>query len=545
MLKKNLYTEPDNDWANDIKDNPIHISQATSGAKGYYCMGCTKEMQAVKRKNTTYQSYFRHHIKDVDKSKIECVHASKEYRERLAYFYFQRVKQIKVPAIYKFPPKGENGNPKLLEDTKTVVAHRVARELTFYENENGEIKWGKNPEIDERYLLVRPDAVFFDADDKPILFLEFVVTHKPDIDKLNKLKRLGINTVQIIVPKLPEEELEKSISSVSKVKWTYNEIESNTEYIPVSSGDTEGILFIDEEQRKLFEESFKCRSAQIGNLIRSIKRCLESQSYRGAEHNFEREISRIEKATKEHQSKLDGIQEGIESEIKSELREKIQSIEHRRAKFESESSDLEERYNSKRSKITREQNNIEREIELRHEIGGSENSIRNSFGGTEEQLGTEFERARSTNGRSIEREIATISEYRRYEKRLQREIDEYTTFEREFGRIEQELKQQFELFESQELRSFEIEQGRLYSKIKNFGQVRKELEDRIRDEYERRYQQIAKRIDSKNVFGGDELSLRIEKVLQVRGHLDGYQRNIERIKLAKQIVEDETYRKWY
>jgi hypothetical protein len=50
--------EPENDWANDVKDNPIHISQAESGLKGYYCMGCNKEMQAVKMKNPKHQSYF-------------------------------------------------------------------------------------------------------------------------------------------------------------------------------------------------------------------------------------------------------------------------------------------------------------------------------------------------------------------------------------------------------------------------------------------------------------------------------------------------------
>jgi len=154
----NKSLEPDNDWANDVKDNPIHISQAISGLNGYYCMGCNKEMVAVK--GNIRKQHFRHHIKDIDKSKIECVHASKEYRERLAYFYFMRTKQIKVPAVYKYPPKGEEGIPILLQEAKTIVAHRVDREVTFFEDEDGTIHSGKNAKADERYLWIRPDAVF-------------------------------------------------------------------------------------------------------------------------------------------------------------------------------------------------------------------------------------------------------------------------------------------------------------------------------------------------------------------------------------------------
>lgn len=537
-------TDYENDWANDIKDNPIHISQAESGAKGYFCMGCTKEMQAVRKRNPMHQSYFRHHIKNTDINRTECVHASREYREKLAFFYFMRTKQIKVPAVYKYPANSDQGNPVLLQESTIINAHYVDRELTFYENEEGEIKWGKNPEVEERYLLIRPDAVFFDENDKPILFLEFVVTHKPDVDKLIKLKRLGIDTVQIIVPKLPEFELEKSISNVSKIKWAYNDIESNTEYIPTANGYAEGVPYIDEEQRKLFEESFKCRSAQIGNLIRSIKRCLASQSYYRAERLFEQEISRIENATREHQSRLDELQAAIESEVESELRERIQDTGQRREKFESESSDLEARYTSKRNKITGEQENINREIELRYGIGESESSIRNSFGRIEERLGNEFERARSSNGGRIEREIGVVIEYKQLKERLRREIDNHTTFEREFGRIEEELKQKFERSESEEQRNFEIEQGKLHSRSEDFEQVRKGLEDRVRDEFEGKYDHIAKRINSQNVRGGDELSVRIEKILQVRGYLDSYQRDIERINQAKRIVEDGTYKKW-
>lgn len=536
--------ETDNDWANDIRDNPIHISHAKSGAKGYYCMGCTKEMQAVKMKNPKHQSYFRHHVKDVGTTKVECVHASRIYREKLAYFYFMRVKEIKVPAVYKYPPRGQEGNVLLLQDSKTIKAHSVAREITFYENEKGEIMWGKNPKVEERYLLIRPDAVFFNEENKPILFLEFVVTHKIDIEKLTKLKRLGIDTVQIIVPKLPEPELEKSISSITKVKWAYNEIESNTEYLPSATGYPAGVPFIDEEQRKLFEENFNCRAIQIGNLVRTITRCLGSEQYRRTAQLFEQELSRVENATREHRARLDEIQARIENEAGSEFRDRILGIKQRREKFEAESSNLETRYIKKRDEITREQKNLDDEIHLRYGIGETESSIRNRFRAIEERLGNEFERARSATGRDINRESTIIRDYRRHEERIQGEIDEYKAFERDFGKLKDELKQQFERLEDEEQQKFEIKRRELQSKINDFEKAKDRLGEEFRDRFEREHQQIAERIDDKDVRGGDELSTRIEKILQVRGHLDSYKRDIERLEEAKRIIHDGTFKKW-
>lgn len=526
MITKINFTDPENDWANDVKDNPIHISLAESGLMGYYCMGCTKPMQAVKMKNPNHQSYFRHHIKDVDTSKIECVHASKEYREKLAYFYFMRVKQIKVPAVYKYPPKGEEGIPILLEEVKTIVAHRVERELTFYENEEGEIKWGKNPEIDDRYLLIRPDAIFFDKDDKPILFLEFVVTHKPDIDKLIKLQRLGINTVQIIVPKLPEAELEKSISSVSKVKWTYNEIESDAEYIPVSSGDSEGIPFIDEEQRKLFEESYKCRRAQLNNLIQSLKRCVESQSYRGIEHLFEQEISRIEKATREHQSKLDEIQTGIEREIHSELEERRDKLNKRELEFQKNCSNLEGRYRTKRSSIIEKRGYTDREIEFRQRSGTTEEGVRRKFESDEREF--------IIGQKEIESETEFIGNE---EERVIRSIDEDRAFERDFEGKGGSLTIKFEQLAEEERIRFEGNRERIKSENKGFSEFQNQEESGIRRGFEREYEQIAERVNKRDIQGGDELSERIVAILEIRRILDSYTTSKEFIGKFEQGLE--------
>jgi hypothetical protein len=523
------YNAQDNDWAKDVQDSAIHISQATSGAQGYYCMGCDKEMQAVKRINLNYKSYFRHHVKDVDTSKVECVHASRVYREKLAYFYFQRTKKITVPDVYKYPPKGDEGHPMLLQEKETIIAHRVEKEVTFYEDESGLIHRGKNANVDERFLWVRPDAVFFDEFDNPILFIEFVITHKPDTEKLNKLQRLGINTIQIIIPKLPEEELEKTISKVSKVKWAYNEIESNTEYIRIPTGNSEGIPQIDEEQRKLFEESYKCRTAQLNNLLRSINRSLESQSFKDKEQLFEREIQRIEEATREHRSRLDDIQTRIESDIHSELESRREKLAEKRRKLGETSSNLESRYLKRREELKEKQADIDREIELRYSIGRTEEDIRREFGIEEEQIDY------------YQRIVSRQEEY------LDNDTREESRFTDNFEGEESKLERKLGELKKKEQDNFERLREELESKMEGHRELQAEVEDEIRSDFEGGYQQIIKRINNRDIQSDDDLSERIKTILELRGLLDNYdilQKNAERCREGVSVIKSGTWKEW-
>lgn len=521
------YNEQDNDWALDIKENPIHISQAESGAKGYFCMGCNKDMVAAK--GFVNKHYFRHLAKNVAKNNTECVYASRVYREKLAYFYFLRAKQITVPAIYKYPPRGVEGVPYQLIEKQVIQAHKVERELTFYENEEGEISWGKNPQIENRFLLIRPDAVFFNKEGKPILFIEFVITHKPDTEKLNKLQRLGIDTVQIIIPKLPEAELEKSISQVSKIKWTYNEIESNTAYISVFNGNSEGILQIDEEQRKLFEESYKCRAAQINNLIRSINRSLASQSYGRIEQLFEQEIQRIEDATREHQSRLDEIRTGIETSIHSELESRRDEFDKRGGKFRERSSDLEKRYFKRKREIREEQADTVGEIKFRYPVGKSEEDIRREF---------EIEETRIDNEQNI---------IRREERDVEVNLREESRFAHNFEGENRKIEREFEEFENRERELFKKNRKGIQSKDEDYRKLKAEVENELRSEFEGRYQQVVDRINKRDVQSNDELSERIKSILDLRGLLDGatnMQTDLEKYRKGISIINEGTWKEW-
>jgi len=532
------YDEQDNDWANDIKEEPIHISQAKSGANGYYCMGCNKEMQAVKGSKRIH--YFRHHAKDIEHNQIECVHSSREYREKLAYFYFMRVKKIKVPAVYKYPPKGVDGVPSLLREAITISAHRIDREVTFFEDENGEIKWGKKTKVDERYLMIRPDAVFFDKNDNPILFLEFVISHKPDIDKLNKLQRLGINTVQIIVPKLSEPELEKSISQASKVKWTYNEIESNTEYISIPTGNTEGIPSIDEEQRKLFEESYKCRAAQVSNLIRAVEKCLRSKLYRDTKYLFEQEISRIERTTKEHRSRLDEIQRGIEEEICGELEPRRGILEQAETGFQEYYSDLETRYSKKRWQLIEEQRDIDREIEFRLGIGRTKEDIRKEYKHQEDSIAAE-ERSCGYEEERINQQIESNREFENNFNRKENEL------EQEFERLKNEFEREFEKLENEERESFKNRRTNTKSQNDHHRELQNNEESGIRSEFERLYQQIDERFNNRDVQGGDDFSQRLKTILELRGLFGSYtngKKTLERYRKGITFIRNGTWKEW-
>lgn len=451
------------DWAfNDDFTKYIHISEAKSGLNGYYCLGCKKQMQAVKGKIRTH--YFRHHAKDVDKNTTECVVANRKYRELIARDILHRLKELKVPAVYKFPPKNIDGLPNELKPSETIKAHRVKSELTFYEDEDCKVRHGQNPNIDERYLLIRPDITFFNEKNQPLLLVEFVVTHKIDNEKRAKLKRLGLNTVQIIIPKKPEPEIEKALKTRSKVKWVYHEIEANTNYVFVSKSTDSRIWEIDDDQKRIFEESYKCRTSQIKYLIRSVKRALESQSYQRIEQHFESEISRVERATESERKKLGDMENRFENEIRAQLAGEFQAIEFQENQFNEEersfqknTTDLENRYFDKIAGIRQEQREISNLTREELEDHRTEDEIKEQFRDKAESMEGDF----ITERRRIERNIET------QRKRIEELIQEKASLTKQFGQLERDEQNEFE------------------RKTRELGEEEANLEGTVREEFYR------------------------------------------------------------
>lgn len=503
--------EYENDWALKVDESMIHITLAESGKKGYFCLGCGEEMQAVKPFRNIHP-YFRHDATNVKRDKAKCVLASRTYREKIAKDFFFRTKEIKTPRIDKYPPNGENGQAVLLSEVSTIVASSIKSELTFYETEDGTIKWGSNPGLEDRYNLIRPDLTFFNEEGEPLLLLEIVVTHKVDNIKKEKLRRLGLDCLQVIIPKKGTIEIENYLQKSSNFKWIYNELEASTQYISIFNGDSEEISPIDEQQRKLLEESYNCRKSQLGQLVRSITRSLRSESYRGVEKNFRSEISRIETATINLRRRYAEQERALEREVGESINGEIIRIREEQERITSEQesenskySELEERYLRKRSQLEWEQSDVDQEqVNYEAAIDQERDYIAEHL--TEREVRADIERKE----REIEDEFKHLEEE---EKRtigaLRKDIIQPRSgaITRIRGGIETGKRR---------IQDYSNRRTRLLEEEKKMGEDQKEYPDTSKSRIERSRKQILERINKEDISGNDELSERIRAVLEIR-----------------------------
>lgn len=458
------YSHKDNLYALSIKDEVVFIGEVISGRKGYFCLGCKREMQAVIARKSKRKSYFRHDPKDVQ-GKGKCTYSDEAYRIQLAKTILQDIKKIKVPSLYKYPPKGENGLANLIAESKYIFADSVGIEYCFYENDAGIISFGKSDEHDSKHLLIKPNVTFFDKDQKPILFIELASAHKISEEKLLKLKRLGIDTVQVIVPKDSPEAISEVFSQTIHTKWLYNYEQEHAKYIPIREPITEGISSVDEIQRHFFEESYKCRTAQINNLIRTIKKCLESEYYRDIERSIRSEISRVERITKENSNEWFRIQERGRTEVysehqkeSSECEEFCERIREAEIKFQERNRGLESRY-------------LQRKSELENEIDSIRKSESFLFRGGE------------TIGNTIAREGIAIKSIEQEQAELERKEGNFESLRDSITNRNSELKTRtIERFDENRRRTVdEIE--RIQSKIESLSREFESLEKSEAERY--------------------------------------------------------------
>jgi hypothetical protein len=497
--------DDNNVYARNIKDDVIHVSIAESGKKGYYCLGCGKEMQAVKSKYANRISYFRHDPKAV-KGIRKCTYSDETHRHKLAKEILLHLKHIKVPAVYKYAPKGTDGAATFVKNSVLIEAHSVGMEVTFYEDSECNIGWGSNPDIKDKFLLIKPDVTFFDTNGKPILFIELVATHKVSSEKKIKLRRLGVDTIQVKIPKDSPESIQNSFYSTEYTKWIYSYDEECAEYVPVSSGNTEGIPSIDEEQRKLFEESFKCRQVQINNLIRNIKRCLESKQYGDVEKGFRSELSRVKDSAKELESKLEGLREEHRNAVFERFKTQMEEFEREREIFEGEEvgfsnyfKDLDKRYKSKKSILDREEKKIDRELsgEIDDEAGDRDSieSRRRECQRNKEELQYLIGEEEGEIARIEEEENGLSEKYRKLRESIVIRFRSLTESENaEIERLNKEEEGWPGKLEADEKKlrgEFEIEEGR------------------VEEEFENLRKQSAEAVGRRSTQGNGELSTRI------------------------------------
>ena len=510
--------ENENTIAFNVKEEPVFAGDVPSGRKGYFCMGCKREMQAVKSTKEAFFSYFRHDA-IANKGLPKCTYKDETFRHKLAKDILQTEKQIKVPDVLKHPPIGINSSPNLIEASHVISAEIAKTELTFYEDENCEIRWGKNKNIEEKNLLIKPDVSFFDSEGKPILLIEIVATHKIDEEKYLKLQRLGIDTVQIVIPKASVEEIRNFNKHIIYTKWVYNHVEQKTEYIQVSTSNRTGILFTDEIPDYFFKESFKCRAAQIRDLIRRIGVCLESEQYRTFKQHLESEIQRVESSTERINSEQEEYRSFRRADWESRNSLELQRIKTEVAKFESEegefrkkSEDLVTRYYTKRGQIDDKQRRVDEES-------------RNLFG-EEEQSRLSIEGRRSENNRTKER--------------LSKDIDAERNLIKIYTERRKDLPTEFEQNKARELQNFESakiqledEQESIRSRRDGVIKKAREFEEQIGREFETGRRELIKRMDSEEFYRSEFLSSTNNPTIQGWKLLHDFEKSSAQLKRAR------------
>lgn len=120
----------------------------------------------------------------------------------------------------------------------------------------------------------------------------------------------------VSLPKESAVAIEAIFSQTTRTKWLYNHEERATRYVPVSDRNSEEVPPIDKLQRRLLEESVNCRATEIGNLIRAIEGCLESERYRGIKQHLDAEVSRITDIAARTEQQLLGLQASHQKRIK-------------------------------------------------------------------------------------------------------------------------------------------------------------------------------------------------------------------------------------
>ena len=86
----------------DLQGNEIHIRDAASGAKGYYCSSCGAEMVAH-RKRRRNEDHFQHRPRYAGEV-FDCLWSNESYRHKIAKKLVRLLRQLKVPALYPSGP---------------------------------------------------------------------------------------------------------------------------------------------------------------------------------------------------------------------------------------------------------------------------------------------------------------------------------------------------------------------------------------------------------------------------------------------------------
>jgi hypothetical protein len=504
----------------DENKERVNIEDAIKGFK-YFCEGCgARKIAVTEFIRRDIAKYFKHHSKDVHIHHNTCKWSDENTLHKMAMDILQIKKYIKVPSVIKSSPDGK-GLAYKIRDPKIIKAHFIENEMSYYEDNEGTLKWKRlnRPELELlKDKIIRPDVSFFDSNNMPILFIEIVFSNDISEEKYLKIKRFGIDTVKVIISTLNLETINKCFDTTTYTKWVFNNDEQRTNYIsiPASSGTT--VLSSDELEGGIYAENFNCRRNEIENFIRAVNRCLGQESYSSIKGELDRQLYELEEHSKRDSKRLRELQEGYEKEVEKEFESETSSIgkeETDITKSEGEFSNynikLEERYFKRKGELSESYNNYESTDQC--EINRLEDEIR------------ELE----IYGLTIEERIDGI---RREKERIENSIN-YTSFEirKEEGGISR-----------LEDRTRELSQ-QIIQQSEKFNQDR----ERIEGEFNRNREELFREFESKDFTGTSSIGKRIKEIIDGGAFIDIIEqgtRDFNELRIAQKYLKSEDWRNW-
>lgn len=182
-----------------LKDGAItHISQVESGLIcGCICPACGERL--VAKKGSKVRHHFAHY------SVTSCEYGYETMLHYMAKDILSKEKKMTIPAVYVVFQSYKDD--ELISEAKQVTIESV--------------------ELEKRCGDIIPDIVVHTGG--RIFFVEIFVTHKIDDEKLGKIKKAGISTIEIDLSgqseSISEEELkELLVNDHAEKQWKYNRV---------------------------------------------------------------------------------------------------------------------------------------------------------------------------------------------------------------------------------------------------------------------------------------------------------------------------------
>ncbi|GAB3049082.1 competence protein CoiA family protein [Spirosoma pulveris] len=526
----------------------IHISQVESGRKGYVCLGCGQGM--IANKGRVYEHHFKHDPLDVSR-KGKCTYSDETERHRVGKEILQRLRRVKVPVLRKYPPPGFDGKAIKLQDACFVEAASVENELHFYEMPTGEIQYSSKISWNDdgtKHLLIKPDVTFFDRSGKPILLIELVATHKPDAEKLAKIRSIGIDAIQILLPKTSPEGLEEAILQGNRTKWIYNYEREEADYLQLSARHRSAVYITDDHEEDVFEETFACRSSEIKGLVRRIRNCLGSEHYQRVERHLAGELSRVTNNATRHRERLRRLQADHEAAIRDEFSERFEQVDQEQKRLDDRYRKVEERYYQIKGEHFEEtirlgQEETSFESDCQHEIDRIEAELselttiyRPTCQGEIDQLEDEISRLET----AIERFGAEGTALTEIQEQLDREA---AAIEREEEEVDQRRSTLYTAYQQLESKLLDANQ-REEREIESNAERRIE---QLRAEHEANRERAVEAVEQQNGRIAPRLSTTIEKLFEAVGAISDIRdanNGIQRIKAARQAIRTGSWKNW-